>query len=69
MEVKQSNLAEVTVQLLTSGKYKWTIVVDFEKQDQEGALGQVKSIDEKLKQMFPQHPEPGSGRVSSIEDD
>lgn len=69
METKQSNLTEVSVQLLTSGKYKWTITTTFENKDVEEALQLVKKIDGRLKDQYPNYPMPGSGRVSQIDDE
>lgn len=72
---KVSDQSEIAIRLLNSGKYVWTISVKFAPgttpknfEEASTAVDILKSLDGKLRDSFPNHVVPGSGRVANTDD-
>lgn len=69
MELKQLNSIEISIRLLNSGRYVWTIISQYEADKSQEAIKKLKDIDEELRQEFEDHVTRGSGRVAQLEED
>ena len=61
--------SEITLRLLTNGKYIWTINVVFDEGKEDLAVERVRILDIKLKDKFPNYPLVGSGRSVSLDEE
>jgi len=57
--------SSIEVKLNTHGRYTWKINVNYTT-DYREAIKEIKSIDEKLKDEFPDHSKKASGRTATI---
>lgn len=67
MEV-QSDRVEISVRLLTNGRYTWVITGNFPTSEAQGSIDILKSLDGTLRDKFPNHVQVGSGKISSWEE-
>lgn len=61
--------AEILVKLLASGRYTWTIGINFRAEENERGIKILKDIDTQLNNAFPFHAIRGSGRMTSLDDE
>lgn len=64
----QSDRVEVSLRLLTNGKYTWVINANVSKEQAGGLSDFLKNLDGTLRDKFPNHVTPGSGKISSFEE-
>lgn len=64
----QSDRVEVSVRLLTNGKYTWVITANVGKESAGGLSDFLQHLDGTLRDKFPNHVQPGSGKISSFEE-
>ena len=64
----QPDRMEISVRLLTSGRYIWTILLNTESKNTEGSIQILKLLDKKLQDQFPNFPRVGTGRVKDLEE-
>jgi hypothetical protein len=60
---------EITLRLLTNGKYIWTINVVFDEGKEDLAIERVRQLDIKLKDKFPNYPTVGGNRSVSLDEE
>lgn len=64
-----NHTTEITVKLTLSGRYTWQIVSTFPDDQNEEGLKHIQEADRKLKDLFPNFAQKGSGRMASLEDE
>ena len=69
MEFKKPGVSEITVKMLTSGRYTWSITTIFETDRARVAIEDLKSIDRQLRDKFVDHVSRGSGRIASLDEE
>lgn len=63
----ESDKQEITVRLLQNGRYTWSITLNTKRGD-PAVIEQLKQMDGKLRDAFPNHVEKNSTRFQSIEE-
>ncbi len=66
MNEKVADISEISVRLSPRGVYTWTITTAFETKDREEAVEIINRMDGLLRDKFPNHASPGTGRVVGI---
>lgn len=61
--------AEIIVKLLASGRYIWSISVMCGVDATDEGIKLIKSIDNKLKDQWPDYSKRGSGRIANLDED
>lgn len=69
MELKKTGVSEITVKMLTSGRYTWSITTTFETDKSKEAIAELKQIDQQLRDKFVDHVSRGSGRIASLDEE
>lgn len=69
MELKKTGVSEITVKMLTSGRYTWSITTIFETDKSREAIEDLKSIDRQLRDKFEDHVRKGAGRAVSLDEE
>ena len=59
---------KIEVKLTTSGRYLWTISSVFPTKDARDSIRNLKSLNEQMKDQFPDHAKRGSGRITQLEE-
>jgi proteasome lid subunit RPN8/RPN11 len=59
---------EIDLKLTRNGKYIWLIVCRFPTQDFDKMAEEMHRMDGRLRDLFPNHVQPGSGKVSNFEE-
>lgn len=68
MELTTVETTEISLRLLNSGRYVWTITSQFKTSDTEDAVKTLKRVDNRMRDEFPDHATRGTGRVASIDE-
>lgn len=69
MELTNTNLTEISLRLLNSGRYVWNITSQCATKDYEETINTIKEINTKLKDTFPDHASRGSSYVKDVDED
>ncbi len=59
---------EISVKLLSSGRYTWNITLNMDSSLFNDGIQKIHSIDNKLRDTFPDHVSRGSGRTALIDE-
>lgn len=69
MELKKEGVSEITVKMLSSGRYTWVISIVFPTINSREAIEDLKSIDRQLRDKFEDHVRKGAGRAVSLDEE
>ncbi len=65
----QGDRVEISLRLLTNGRYTWVITAQADRTAAPSLPDFLRSIDQQLKDIFPNHVSVGTGRVGRISDE
>lgn len=65
----EPNRTEVSVKLLQSGRYTWTITYNTDQKDKVGISDFLRSIDQELRIKFPNHVDPTVANTYSFSEE
>lgn len=69
MEFKKPGVSEITVKMLTSGRYTWSITTIFNTDETVRGIEDIQKIDRQLRNKFPDFVSRGSGRIASLDEE